>query len=258
MATTQWDIRPVVPASARRNERASDRRDRRAPQGGARVGITSVCSAHPMVIEAAMAQALRRGHEPVVLIEATSNQVNQDGGYTGMSPGRLPRLRAAASRRGRFPARPAGAGRRSPRAERLDRAAGRGRDGQGRNDGRRLRARRLPQDPSRLLDALRGRSGRSCRRTSSPNARRNSAARPNGRDAGGRRAARSMSSARKSLCRAALRRISARLAVTTPDAALATIEPAPRPVCPHPACRRPGTGCRHSSCSQASSSTTTR
>lgn len=52
---------------------------------GERVGVTSVCSAHPLVIEATLRHALRR-HSPVVLIEATSNQVNQDGGYTGMAP----------------------------------------------------------------------------------------------------------------------------------------------------------------------------
>lgn len=51
---------------------------------GERAGITSVCSAHPTVIEA----ALRLGAEDdaPVLIEATCNQVNQDGGYTGMTP----------------------------------------------------------------------------------------------------------------------------------------------------------------------------
>jgi D-tagatose-1,6-bisphosphate aldolase subunit GatZ/KbaZ len=52
---------------------------------GETVGITSVCSAHPLVIEATFAHALRNA-TPVVLIEATSNQVNQDGGYTGMVP----------------------------------------------------------------------------------------------------------------------------------------------------------------------------
>ncbi len=54
-------------------------------KAGAPVGITSVCSAHPLVIEATLAQARHR-HEPVVLIEATSNQVNQEGGYTGLTP----------------------------------------------------------------------------------------------------------------------------------------------------------------------------
>lgn len=47
-------------------------------------GIYSVCSAHPMVIEAAIRQAKSDGQP--VLIEATSNQVDQFGGYTGMKP----------------------------------------------------------------------------------------------------------------------------------------------------------------------------
>ena len=54
-------------------------------KAGERVGITSVCSAHPLVIEATLKHALAHG-APLVLIEATSNQVNQDGGYTGMTP----------------------------------------------------------------------------------------------------------------------------------------------------------------------------
>lgn len=52
---------------------------------GDRVGVTSVCSAHPLVIEATLRHAMRTA-APFVLIEATSNQVNQDGGYTGMTP----------------------------------------------------------------------------------------------------------------------------------------------------------------------------
>ena len=54
-------------------------------KAGERVGVTSVCSAHPLVIEATLRHALATG-QPIVLIEATSNQVNQDGGYTGMVP----------------------------------------------------------------------------------------------------------------------------------------------------------------------------
>lgn len=46
-------------------------------------GIASVCSAHPLVIEAALRLGRERGEE--VLVEATCNQVNQDGGYTGMT-----------------------------------------------------------------------------------------------------------------------------------------------------------------------------
>lgn len=48
------------------------------------VGIFSACSAHPLVIEAVLNHAKRKSG--FALIEATSNQVNQDGGYTGMRP----------------------------------------------------------------------------------------------------------------------------------------------------------------------------
>ncbi len=56
----------------------------RLRHAGTRVGITSVCTAHPLAIEAAMLQAT--ADDAPVLIEATCNQVNQDGGYTGMTP----------------------------------------------------------------------------------------------------------------------------------------------------------------------------
>ncbi|MEJ5225558.1 MAG: class II D-tagatose-bisphosphate aldolase, non-catalytic subunit [Anaerolineales bacterium] len=49
-------------------------------------GITSICSAHPWVLRTAMQTV--EGAEPAeaLLIEATCNQVNQYGGYTGMTP----------------------------------------------------------------------------------------------------------------------------------------------------------------------------
>jgi D-tagatose-1,6-bisphosphate aldolase subunit GatZ/KbaZ len=47
-------------------------------------GICSVCSAHPWVIEASMRQAL--DDRAPLLVESTSNQVDQYGGYTGMRP----------------------------------------------------------------------------------------------------------------------------------------------------------------------------
>ncbi|MEU0496929.1 D-tagatose-bisphosphate aldolase, class II, non-catalytic subunit [Mycobacterium sp. NPDC006124] len=53
-------------------------------KAGHPVGVYSVCSAHPTVVEAAMAQAAADGS--YVLIEATSNQVDQYGGYTGLRP----------------------------------------------------------------------------------------------------------------------------------------------------------------------------
>jgi D-tagatose-1,6-bisphosphate aldolase subunit GatZ/KbaZ len=47
-------------------------------------GVYSVCSAHPLVLRAAAEQAV--ADRSLLLIEATSNQVNQMGGYTGMQP----------------------------------------------------------------------------------------------------------------------------------------------------------------------------
>jgi D-tagatose-1,6-bisphosphate aldolase subunit GatZ/KbaZ len=47
-------------------------------------GVYSACSAHPMVLTAVMRQAL--ADDSLVCIEATSNQVDQFGGYTGMKP----------------------------------------------------------------------------------------------------------------------------------------------------------------------------
>ncbi len=60
-------------------------------------GVTSICSAHPFVLEA----ALRFGqvHHTPVLIEATCNQVNQYGGYTGMTPADFARSAGEAARR---------------------------------------------------------------------------------------------------------------------------------------------------------------
>ena len=47
-------------------------------------GIYSVCSADPLVLEASFRQALK--DKSPLLVEATCNQVNQYGGYTGMKP----------------------------------------------------------------------------------------------------------------------------------------------------------------------------
>ena len=51
---------------------------------GQPAGVYSLCSAHPQVIECAVREAKAFGAP--LLIEATSNQVNQFGGYTGMKP----------------------------------------------------------------------------------------------------------------------------------------------------------------------------
>jgi D-tagatose-1,6-bisphosphate aldolase subunit GatZ/KbaZ len=56
----------------------------RAQKNGEARGTYSICSANPFVIEACMQQAAL--DESFLLIESTCNQVNQFGGYTGMTP----------------------------------------------------------------------------------------------------------------------------------------------------------------------------
>ena len=53
-------------------------------------GIYSVCSAHPWVLRASVQLAVI--DKSPLLVEATSNQVNQEGGYTGMLPADFRRL----------------------------------------------------------------------------------------------------------------------------------------------------------------------
>lgn len=55
-----------------------------AHRRGENVGLYSVCCSHAQVLRAAMQVALHHGTP--LLIEATSNQVDQFGGYTGMTP----------------------------------------------------------------------------------------------------------------------------------------------------------------------------
>lgn len=53
-------------------------------RNGIKAGIPSYCTANPLVLETALRRAKLLGRP--VLIEATANQVNQYGGYTGMVP----------------------------------------------------------------------------------------------------------------------------------------------------------------------------
>jgi D-tagatose-1,6-bisphosphate aldolase subunit GatZ/KbaZ len=68
---------------------------------GAARGIYSVCTAHPLAIRAALRQGREDGSP--VLLEATSNQVNQFGGYTGMRPGDFRALVAMLAEEEQFP-----------------------------------------------------------------------------------------------------------------------------------------------------------
>ena len=65
-------------------------------------GIYAVCSAHPAVIEAAVQQSLEDGS--VLLVESTSSQVNQFGGYTGLTPSEFARFVHSAARSAGLPA----------------------------------------------------------------------------------------------------------------------------------------------------------
>ncbi len=56
-------------------------RENRAGRGGVAM---SCCSAHPLVLRALFRTALR--HDTFALVESTSNQVDQHGGYTGLKP----------------------------------------------------------------------------------------------------------------------------------------------------------------------------
>lgn len=53
-------------------------------RAGHAVALASVCSAQPDVLRASLLLARERNR--TILVEATSNQVNQFGGYTGMTP----------------------------------------------------------------------------------------------------------------------------------------------------------------------------
>jgi D-tagatose-1,6-bisphosphate aldolase subunit GatZ/KbaZ len=70
-------------------------------KAGEAVGIYAVCSAHPLVIEASVLQAL--DDDGYLLVEATSNQVDQFGGYTGMKPQDFRRLVLDLARRHGLP-----------------------------------------------------------------------------------------------------------------------------------------------------------
>jgi D-tagatose-1,6-bisphosphate aldolase subunit GatZ/KbaZ len=73
----------------------------RSNKGGAPAGLYSVCSANRFVLETGMKQASADG--TVLCIESTSNQVNQFGGYMGMSPGTFARYVASVAAGMDFP-----------------------------------------------------------------------------------------------------------------------------------------------------------
>lgn len=73
----------------------------RANRRGEGTGLYSICSAERLVLEAGMAQA--RSDGSIVCIESTCNQVNQFGGYTGMTPQAFRSFVRSAAGRMEFP-----------------------------------------------------------------------------------------------------------------------------------------------------------
>ncbi len=122
-------------------------------KAGRAVGIYSVCSAHPLVIEAALRQAVADGQ--YALIEATSNQVNQFGGYSGMKPEAFRAYVDAIRARTALPPERLllGGDHLGPNCWRAETAASR--HGPLGAADRRLRHGGLPQDPPGLLHGLR-------------------------------------------------------------------------------------------------------
>jgi D-tagatose-1,6-bisphosphate aldolase subunit GatZ/KbaZ len=72
-----------------------------ANRRGKGVGVYSICSANRFVLEAGMLQAAR--DESLLLIESTSNQVNQFGGYTGQTPSQFSEFVRQVATAMRFP-----------------------------------------------------------------------------------------------------------------------------------------------------------
>jgi hypothetical protein len=179
------------------------------------------------VIEAAMRCTLPTALP--LLIEATCNQVNQDGGYTGMTPADFRRFVEGHRRAGRLSHRPADPWRRPSGAESVEASARRSGHGKGRNHDPRLCGRRLHQAASGLLDGLRGRAGGAGRR------RNRGARRPAG---GGGRGGRPKGGVAPvyiigtevPIPGGAMEEIEG-LEVTSPEAALTTFDRSPRRLC---------------------------
>jgi D-tagatose-1,6-bisphosphate aldolase subunit GatZ/KbaZ len=72
-----------------------------AHRRGEATGLYSVCCSHPSVLRAAMRVATT--YDTVLLVEATSNQVDQFGGYTGMTPPQFVEYVHAMAREQGFP-----------------------------------------------------------------------------------------------------------------------------------------------------------
>ena len=123
-----------------------------ANRAGERRGVPSWCTAHPQTLSAVLA-AHRDNDEPI-LIEATCNQVNQEGGYTGMTPADFRRfVEGLAHDAGVDPV--AHPRRRPSRAQSMEAVAGGRSDGAGARNGEGLCRSRFREDSSRRQHGLR-------------------------------------------------------------------------------------------------------
>ncbi len=122
-------------------------------RAGANVGLYSVCCSNEQVLRAAMHVAL--AHGTVLLIEATSNQVDQFGGYTGMTPPQYRDYVGTLADEEGFPRERLilGGDHLGPNA--WQKRPGRRSDDPRARADRSLRRRRLPQDPPGLQHVLR-------------------------------------------------------------------------------------------------------
>ena len=130
-----------------------------AKRRGEAVGLASICSSHPVVLEETFRHAAAHGQ--LALVEATCNQVNQDGGYTGMRPADFHAQVTALALVSRSRTGSPLARRRPPGAESMARRAGRRRNGEGGGARGCVRKSGLSQAPSRRVDAVRRRRARS-------------------------------------------------------------------------------------------------
>jgi D-tagatose-1,6-bisphosphate aldolase subunit GatZ/KbaZ len=73
----------------------------RRNRSGEKLGVYSVCSAHASVIDAAIRQSMDDGS--ILLVESTSSQVNQFGGYTGQTPDQFAEFVHSAAQCAGFP-----------------------------------------------------------------------------------------------------------------------------------------------------------
>jgi len=104
MSNENHSSRPGAQTLSRQRDDSSTRlRDvLRGNRQSGKGGIYAVCSAHPAVIEAAVQQSLEDGS--VLLVESTSSQVNQFGGYTGLTPSQFAQFVHSAARNAGLPA----------------------------------------------------------------------------------------------------------------------------------------------------------